>query len=227
MAERLSSGVPGFDELVDGGFPEGSVTLVTGSTGSGKTTFCTQFLWGGLEADENCLYITMEENPDEVRGSADGFGMDFESYEDDGSLSVHYIDPSTRSNYLREDVEKLVDEFDPDRIVVDSISVVGAYWSGDDEVRSHVHHLVKGFREMDATVLMTAEMSEVGHGRFSRYGIAEYVVDGVIALGGLALGKTTFRSLQVIKMRKTPIEEDVMGLEMTGDGLVVKEEETL
>ncbi len=224
MVDRVSSGVPGFDELVSGGVPEGTVTLVAGSTGSGKTTFASQFLWEGLEDGETCLYITTEELPDEIREDADVFGWDFASYEDDGSLIIEYIDPSTRSNYFREDIEKIVDELEPDRLVVDSVSAVGAYWHGDDEVRAHVNQLIKGFREMDVTALVTAEKPDNSSTQFSRYGIAEYVVDGVVAIGGLSLGKTTFRSLQVIKMRKTAITEDVMGLKLTEDGLVIEEE---
>lgn len=226
MVERIASGVPGFDELVGGGLPKESVTLITGNTGSGKTTFCSQFLWKGLENGENCLYITTEELPEEIREDAEVFGWGFQKYEDEGSLVIKYIDPSTRSNYLREDVEKLVDEVEPDRIVVDSVSVIGAYWHNDGDIRSHIHHLVKGFREMDVTALVTSEMPDLDSGRLSRYGIAEFVVDGVVVLGGLSFGETTFRSLQVVKMRKTNITEDVMGLNLTDDGIVVEEEET-
>jgi KaiC/GvpD/RAD55 family RecA-like ATPase len=80
---------------------------------------------------------------------------------------------------------------------------------------------------MDATVLITAETPETDGNQLSRYGIAEFVVDGVVALGGLSLGESTFRSLQVIKMRQTGIEEEIRGMQMTGDGLVVEEDEKL
>lgn len=226
MTDRVPTGIPGLDNLVDGGFPEDSVTLVTGNTGSGKTTFGTQFLIEGMENGEKCLYITTEEMPEEIKSDAESFGWDLEGYEDDGTLEMKYIDPSTRSSYLREDIEKAVEEHEPDRIAVDSISVIGAYWRHDDEIRSNIHHLVKGFREMDATVVMTAEIPDLDGGRLTRYGIAEFVVDGVIALGGLSLGETTFRSLQVVKMRKTPIDEDVMGLELTENGIQLQEEDT-
>jgi KaiC/GvpD/RAD55 family RecA-like ATPase len=226
MVERVTSGVPGFDELVNGGIPTDSVTLVTGNTGSGKTTFCTQFLLDGVENGESCLFITTEELPDEIKADAESFGWDLAQYEDDGSLRIEYIDPSTRSNYIREDIEKIASEMNPDRIVIDSVSVIGAYWPSDDQLRSNIHHLVKGFRELDSTVLITAEIPEEGQGLLSRYGIAEFVVDGVIALGGLSLGEATFRSLQVIKMRQTEIKEDVMGLNMTDDGVVIEEEDT-
>lgn len=226
MVERVSSGVPGLDTLVEGGFPKHSVTMVSGNTGSGKTTFCTQFIKAGLENGEKCLYITTEELPEHISESAEEFGWDLDSYAEDDLFRITYIDPSKRSNYLSEDVEKLVEEVEPDRIVLDSISVISAYWHNDEEMRTNVHRLVQSFREMDASVVMTAEMPQSDSGGLTRYGIAEYVVDGVIALGGLSLGQSTFRSLQVIKMRQTDIDEDVQGLEITGDGLVVEEQET-
>ncbi len=226
MVDRLTSGIEGFDELVNGGFPEGTVSLITGNTGSGKTTLCTQFLMEGVENGEQCLFITTEELPDEIREDAAAFGWDLAAYEEEGLLEIAYIDPSTRSNYIREDIEKRAEELDPDRVVVDSISVIGAYWTSDDQIRSNLHHLVKGFREMDTTVLVTAEVPKDDGGQLSRYGIAEFVVDGVVALGGLSLGKSTFRSLQIVKMRQTEIYEDVMGVRITDDGLVVKEEDS-
>lgn len=225
MAERVTSGIPGFDELVNGGFPEDTVTLVTGNTGSGKTTFCTQFLLEGLEDGETCLYITTEELPEEIRDDAESFGWDLSEHEEDGSLQIKYVDPSTRSNYIREDIEKIVEEMEPDRIALDSISVIGAYWSSDEQIRSNIHHLVKGFRHMDSTVVVTAEIPNDASGQLSRYGIAEFVVDGVVALGGLSLGESTFRSIQVLKMRKSAIKENVYGVELTDDGIVVQEPE--
>ena len=59
--ERLNSGISGFDEICGGGVPARSVSLVVGDSGSGKTIFSTQFLIGGLEKGESCLFVTFEE----------------------------------------------------------------------------------------------------------------------------------------------------------------------
>lgn len=226
MVERTSTGIPGLDELIEGGVPKDSVTMVTGNTGSGKTTFCTQFLINGMENGEKCLYITTEELPEMISEDAQSFGWDLDAYAKQDKFRITYIDPSKRSNYLHEDIQKLVEEVDPDRIVLDSISVIGAYWYNDEEMRTNMHALVKGMRNVDATVVMTAEMAKEDSGQLTRYGITEYIVDGVIALGGLSLGQSTFRSLQVIKMRRTDIEEDVQGLDITKEGLVVEDQDT-
>ncbi len=62
---RIKTGIPGLDAITDGGFIEGSVNLLTGGTGTGKTIFGSQFIWQGLQMGEPCVYITLEESPED------------------------------------------------------------------------------------------------------------------------------------------------------------------
>jgi len=219
MVERVTTGIPGLDELIEGGLPEGSVTLLSGSTGAGKTTFCSQFLWEGFQNGDSCLFITMEEMPAQVREDALEFGWNFEE-EAPGEFNTFYIDPATKSDHTTLNVKNAMDQVEPDRVVIDSISVVEAYWEGSKEVRGNIHNLVQALRGRGVTTVITAEAPEKG--QMTRSGIVEYVADGVIALGGLRFGESTFRSLQVLKMRKTDIVEDVQGVELTDEGIVVR-----
>ncbi|MCD6399073.1 MAG: KaiC domain-containing protein, partial [Candidatus Aenigmarchaeota archaeon] len=91
--ERIKTGITGLDKLIDGGFVKGSSVLVTGAAGTGKTIFCCQFLWEGLKNGENCMYITFEELPEEIKGDAAVFGWDFDKYEKNGKLIISYRDP--------------------------------------------------------------------------------------------------------------------------------------
>ncbi len=61
--ERVSTGVDGLDELLKGGIPKKNTVLISGEAGAGKTTFCSQFLWEGLQNGENCMFVTFEEPP--------------------------------------------------------------------------------------------------------------------------------------------------------------------
>lgn len=218
--KRVASGIPGFDELVDGGIPYGSIVLVSGGPGSGKTTFCSQFLWEGVQDGETCLYITLEESPEEIRNAAARFGWDFSAEDNDGALQVMYIDPATDTEQAVEHILEAVDQVDPDRLVIDSISVIEAYWDDEKTVRGSIHNLIRRCQDRDLTALMTAEVPE-NDGKLSRYGIAEFVVDGVIAISGMALGESMFRSIQIVKMRKTGIVEELRELTITDDGLTV------
>ena len=61
--ERVKTGIPGFDDLVQGGFPKGASILVSGGTGSGKSIFAMQFIYNGAKQfNEPGLYVTLETN---------------------------------------------------------------------------------------------------------------------------------------------------------------------
>ncbi|MFH0949382.1 MAG: ATPase domain-containing protein, partial [Candidatus Aenigmatarchaeota archaeon] len=68
--ERVSSGIPGLDKMMEGGFVPNDVYLLTGGTGTGKTLFCCQFLWEGLQAGEKCIFFSLEELPDDILSDA-------------------------------------------------------------------------------------------------------------------------------------------------------------
>ena len=64
--KRINTGINRLDELISGGFPHGSITLISGTPGSGKTILCYHYLWQGLENGENCLYLTSDERVDNI-----------------------------------------------------------------------------------------------------------------------------------------------------------------
>ncbi len=225
MTDRISTGIPGIDEMIDGGLAKESVTLVTGTTGAGKTTFCSQFLWNGLENGDTCLFVTLEERPEQIKRSARQFGMDFDDHGTNGTFKIMYIDPSSNPGHAADSVYRAIQEVDPDRVAVDSLSVLEAYWEDEEDVRNDLNDLALQMRDGGWTTVITAEMPDPEGSQLTRHGVAEFVVDGVIVLGGLSIGQTTFRSVQVLKMRLTDIDEDVQSIDLTGEGIVVLEEE--
>lgn len=222
MPERAGSGVPGFDGLVEGGFPIGSVVLLTGGPGTGKTTFCSQFLWEGLQNGKKCLYITTEELPDEIKDDARQFGYEFDEFED--NFDMMNMEPSDATSYLPQNIRSACEEEDYDRIVLDSISVFGIYWEGKSAVRKNMDDLVKEFRRSEATTLMTAELPDEDSGKLSRYGIAEFIADGVVKMEVLSIGKESFGNLKVRKMRQTNVRRGQFETTINEDGLKIGDE---
>ena len=77
--EKVRSGIAGFDALAHGGIPKGRLTIVSGSTGTGKTLFCLQFLYmGASQFGENGVFVTFEERPDDLVKNLSSFGWDVE-----------------------------------------------------------------------------------------------------------------------------------------------------
>jgi len=80
LLSKARSGIDGFDELVVGGLPRGQTVLVTGGTGTGKSTFALQFVYKGAKVyDEPGIYVTMEEKIPSVLNNASTYGWDLEA----------------------------------------------------------------------------------------------------------------------------------------------------
>ena len=87
--ERVPSGLNGLDALIEGGFPEGRTTLISGGCGTGKTIFCTQYLYNGAtKYKEPGIYVTLDERPELIRQDMLRFGWDIRKLEEEGLLQI-------------------------------------------------------------------------------------------------------------------------------------------
>ncbi len=224
IARRVTSGIPGLDPLIEGGFLENSVNLVTGETGTGKTTFCLQFLWEGLQKGETGVYITMEQSPEDIKDDANHFGWNFEAYEKKGLCRVIYHDPAQVNNLGTVIVDE-IKSLKARRLIIDSTSLIGLSLENKAQVRKMLINLVNVIKRAGCTALLISEIEEETKG-LSRYGVEEFVVDGIIVLNYLeyATGDLN-RSLIVRKMRRTAHGADIYPTEITSKGLIVKKVE--
>ena len=86
--ERVTTGVPGLDQLIEGGIPKGRSVLVTGEPGTGKSIFSLQFLAEGLTRGEKVVYVAADEQPFDVVEQAVSMGWDFEQYVENKQLAI-------------------------------------------------------------------------------------------------------------------------------------------
>ena len=94
---KVPTGIPGFDMFSEGGLPEGRTTLISGTAGSGKTIFASQFLASGIEQGQNGAFITFEESPQMMRKNMRGFGWDIQQWEKEGKWSFVDASPLDRN----------------------------------------------------------------------------------------------------------------------------------
>jgi KaiC domain protein len=222
---RVRTGVPGLDEMLQGGFPEGHMVVVMGSFGTGKTTLGLQFLMEGLSQGEHCIFISLEEDKDSVVKNASSFGWDLSGPVDEKKLGLFKLEPSdakTTITRIRSELPKFVKSFGAKRVVIDSVSLLNMMFSDDSDRRSNLFNLTQLLRTTGATSILTAEVKDENP-RSSRDGLAEYTADGVLLLQSdenRESGEVQL-TVRVLKMRRTAHSRRVKPYSITDKGLVV------
>jgi len=242
MIERVPTGIYGLDELIEGGFPKGRTILVSGGTGAGKTIFGMQYLYrGAVDYGEPGVFVTLDEKPSLIRQDMSRFGWDIEKLEKKNMLAI--LDASSaRAGFPSEeryripdttlDIDKLLlkimqvaDQLKAKRLVIDSVAGLSAHIDTEAEVRRTILKVNYMLMRTDTTAIITSEVAEQGFGsgpmRFSKYGVEEYVADGVMVLHYLGFGTADARTLYVRKMRGTRHVEDVLPMHITQKGIMV------
>ncbi len=124
--ERVTTGVKGFDSLIEGGFPKGSTALVTGSPGTGKTIFALHFLCEGAAKGENGIYVVIDSGHglglSLLKEQAEQLGLPIAKYEQEGKIKFMAVPLESRKFNLFEDLKQLRKEMNAQRIVFDSIT---------------------------------------------------------------------------------------------------------
>ena len=222
--ERVKTGIPGLDELLNGGIPKTHLALVTGTSGTGKTIFCCQFIKEGVERyNENAVYLSFEEPIEAIKENVKGFGWDFDKLEKSGKFAFIRYDP-----FHIEDVfnilESKVREIKASRVVVDSISAIGLHVKDSTELRRMIFNLSMILRKLGCTALLVSEMVPGSKG-ISRYGVEEFVADAVIVLYYERIQSSFTRALQVWKVRGSAHSQKLHPYKIDNNGITVYSKE--
>lgn len=221
--ERIPSGIPGLDRLIEGGFWKGSTVLISGGAGTGKTIFCVQYLMEGLRRGEKCMFITLEQKPEDVIGDVKRFGWDLKKYVQEKRLYLEYQDPFQLTD-ITSPLLDTIKQHDIERVVIDSTAVFGMYYKDPFEVRKQLYKLLTGLKDIGVTCLLTSELPEDAKS-LARFGVEEFIVDGLIMLSFVGIGGQEFGNVQVRKMRRTKHATAWYPMDITNKGIIVKREE--
>ena len=206
----VPTGVPGLDELVAGGFPERSSTVVRGATGTGKTLLGLHFLLEGARRREPGILFTLEETPDQLRGIARNFGWSLSDLEREGLLTVRYTSPVELStdrflHMAREEARRL----GAHRVVIDSLTSAALGVPSARRFQELVYALTKHLRMLGATTVMTAEASDLlGVTTMSGEGLS-LTADNVVLLRYIELQGRLDRTIAVLKARGVDLRSEL------------------
>ncbi|MBN6818458.1 MULTISPECIES: ATPase domain-containing protein [Methylobacterium] len=170
---RISTGVPGLDDVLGGGLTPSRLYLLEGTPGTGKTTLALQFLREGVARGERTLYITLSETADELRASAATHGWTLDGIEVFELVDEMGLDPDSEQSILHpsdielgetvKEVIALVDRTKPDRVVFDSLSELRLLAQNPLRYRRQILALKRFFAKRACTVLMLDDKtSETG-----------------------------------------------------------------
>ena len=217
---RSSTGIPGLDGLIEGGLEEGTVTLVSGKTGTCKSIFSGQFLYNGImKKKETGLYIATEDSAIGIKRQFKRFGWDFDALEKKRWINIIEFPPMDVS-MLTTRMVAAVEKMNAKRIVIDSVSMLELFINDVYEIRKGLLRVIQKIREMGKIGLLTAEIQEDST-NLSRFGVMEFMVDAVIVLQYMGIAKYK-RSLMVRKMRMTNHNSDIHPFEIGKSGITVK-----
>jgi circadian clock protein KaiC len=161
----VPTGISGLDDILRGGLPKNCLYLITGAPGTGKTTLAMQFLLEGVRAGERCLYVTLSESKAEIGKVARSHGWDISKIGLSELVpSEHNLSPDAQITVFNPSELELgettqamiraVNEHEPDRVVLDSLSELRLIAQNPLRYRRQVLALKQFFGGHDCTVLM-------------------------------------------------------------------------
>ena len=203
IPRRLPFGVEGVDKLLGGGVLSRSMTLVSGSSGIGKSVVALQFLLAGASRGEAGLYVTLEEGPEELIANAAALGMPLKKAVDDKLVDILYLPPThIRSTQLLALLTDKIKEKRIARMVLDSTTHIVASGLSRDDVRELLYDLVVRIKNLGVTSVFTLESEEM-YSRETSDAVRGLtpLADNIIVLRYIPTGGKLASSLMVIKTR--------------------------
>jgi len=245
--KRVRTGIKGFDELIQGGIPEGFSFLVCGTPGTGKTILGLEYLYRGALQGENGLYVTIEEPAQRLRDQAQQFGFNYAQLERQGKLAFLKIPIDIHSYDIVRTIRAAVQKTKAKRLVIDSLSILdinaGMYsipvkilpekdrfYANDmmqlrdtkgDMGKQFVYLFINRISDLDTTTMFITDSMQKESEFLTRDTVSEFVCDGVIMLQVKEVGSKVMRTLEVKKMRNTSMKTGMRTMNMGKNGIEI------
>ena len=198
---RISTGSTPLDLMTDGGLYEGSITMVTGISGTGKTVLGVQFLTTSIQSGRKALIVTLDEHPQQLIRNASTLGFNLAPMIASKQLFIHYESPLELELDVHFDrVVKLVEQEDISCVVFDSVAVYEA--ATTDQASDFLYALANYMKGRLATVMFNYESPELlGVSQISQELKGSHLVDNIILLSYVEISTRLRRAIAVPKVR--------------------------
>jgi KaiC/GvpD/RAD55 family RecA-like ATPase len=207
--EKVKTYIEGFDDLLDGGIPKGSLVLICGTPGTLKTTLAYSILHNNASNGSKGLFITLEENQEGIVSAMEGLGMKGLDDSNLYILDVGQIRREHKSEEVAKDwfdilskyIEQRVSEDKFDLVAIDSLSALYSLFKMDNP-RRDLYHFFGFLKGLGATTLM---VSEIPYGKDQLVSFDEdFLADGIFLLRQYEVGETNIQlRIRCVKLRKS------------------------
>ncbi len=212
QVQKLPTGIEGFDDICHGGLPAGRSTLISGTSGTGKTVFSLHFLHNGIsQYDEPGIFVTFEESPVDILRNAASFGWDLQGLVDQDKLFILDASPdpdgqdvagSFDLSGLIERINYAIKKYKAKRVAIDSVTAVFQQYDAVFVVRREIFRLLARLKEIGVTSVMTTERIDE-YGPIAKFGVEEFVSDNVVILRNVLEAEKRRRTVEILKLRGT------------------------
>ncbi|WP_319506414.1 ATPase domain-containing protein [uncultured Methanolobus sp.] len=234
-ANRVKTGIPGFDELCGGGLIRDRTYLISGTSGAGKTNFSIQFIYNGItKYGENGIIVATEERPEQIRENVLKLGWDLQALEDENKLVIidacstkigipsqeKYVD--VRPFDIRSMMDQIIatqEEINAKRALIDSTTSISFYLQDPAKIRIELLKLSTTLEVIGLTSMLTCEL--IDESKPSRFGVENFVTDGTIVLYYKRHENVRMRSMEIYKMRGSDHSKKIHPYDITPEGFVI------
>jgi len=235
---KVKSGILGFDELFEDGIPTGSDVLIFGKAGSGKTILALEFIVKGASLyNEAGLFVSFEQSERSLIEQCAEFGWDIKKYLKNGKIKI--MAPET-GDMDKEFANKIISEakrINAKRVVIDNLALLALNpifntdtrkfslaYDGKIKIAStaeqFIYNLITILKNLNTTTIYITSPGD--DPKVTCDGISEYICDGVIHLDIRSLGKSSLRTIEASKMRRSNLLGGIRGFKITQKGIKVE-----
>ncbi|MEM9955455.1 MAG: ATPase domain-containing protein [Chloroflexota bacterium] len=227
MSERdfndkpVASGIAELDEMLHGGLERGTVSLITGPTGIGKTTFGLQFMKEAAGRGERSVIYTFEEDDLTIKRRCEGISIPVEEMLESGMLRIVQIEPlQLTPDEFAHMVRHEVEDNDAKIVMIDSISGYKLSVQGDDLIKQ-LHIQTKYLRMKGVTVILINEVHRLADPIRATEIEVSYLMDSIIYMRYIEVKGSLHRAVGVLKKRVSDFEKTMREFEFTQYGIRV------
>jgi circadian clock protein KaiC len=225
--QKCPTGIKGFDEITEGGLPKNRTTLVSGSTGSGKTLLAIDFLINGaIKFKEPGVLMSFEETEDELFKDVASLNLDLQGLVSQKKILIEHVllerkdiqeaDFNLEGLFVR--LEHAIDSIGAGRIVLDSIESLFAGITDDGILRLEIKRLFRWLKEKQVTAIVTGEPVQEF---YTRHGLEQYISDCIILLDNRVKEQIAIRRIRIVKYRGSKHGTNEYPFVIDKDGLSV------